>query len=104
MSEGSDLGVRQPGEQGQQGGEEVLIINETVPTGAHQNLSKLTQASFEALQLRTWCAQRVIHRILEEERKQTKCDEISSTMPCTKNLWFALLITSTSAPNLCLSH
>ena len=27
VSEGSDLGVRQPGEQGQQGGEEVLIVN-----------------------------------------------------------------------------
>lgn len=27
VSEGSDLGVRQAGQQGQQGGEEVLVIN-----------------------------------------------------------------------------
>lgn len=70
VSEGSDLGVRQPSEHGQQGGEEVLVINETIPTGAHQNPSKLAQAGFETLQLRAWSAQRVVHRILEEERKQ----------------------------------
>lgn len=61
MSEASDLGVRQAGEQGQQGGEEVFIINEAIPTGAHQNLSKLAQAGFETLQLGAWSAQRVVH-------------------------------------------
>lgn len=34
VSEGSDLGVREASEQGQQGGEEVFIINEAIPTGA----------------------------------------------------------------------
>ncbi len=56
VSEGSDLGVRQAGEQGQQRGEEVLIINEAISTGAHQNPSKLAQAGFETLQLGAWSA------------------------------------------------
>lgn len=64
VSEGSDLGVRQTGEQGQQGGEEVLVINEAIPTGAHQNPSKLAEAGFEMLQLGAWTAQRVVHWIL----------------------------------------
>lgn len=48
MSEGSDLRVRQAGEQGQQGREEVFIINEAILTGTHQNLSKFTEPRFEA--------------------------------------------------------
>lgn len=61
VSEGSDLGVRQAGEQGQQGGEEVFVINEAIPTGAHQNPNKLAQAGFETLKLGAWSAQRVVH-------------------------------------------
>lgn len=61
VSEGSDLGVRHAGEQSQQGGEEVLIKNEAIPTGAHQNPSKLAQAGFESPQLGAWGAQRVVH-------------------------------------------
>lgn len=61
VSECSDLGVRQAGEQGQQGRKEVLIVNEAIPTGVHQNPSKFTQAGFETLQQGAWSAQRVVH-------------------------------------------
>lgn len=60
VSEGSDLGVRQAGEQGQQRGEEELVINDAVLTGAHQNLDKLTQARFETLHLGARDGQRVV--------------------------------------------
>lgn len=56
VSEGSDLGVRQTGEQSQQGGEEVFVVYQAVPTGANQNPNELTQAGFESLQLNTLCA------------------------------------------------
>lgn len=72
VSEGSDLGVRQTSEQGQQGGEKVLVIDEAILTGAHKNPSKLEQASFETLQLGAWGAQRVVHGVLEDGRKQKK--------------------------------
>lgn len=49
VSEGSDLGVREAGEQSQQRGEEVLIINEAIPTRSHEDPNKLTQAGFEML-------------------------------------------------------
>ena len=61
VSEGSDLRVGQAGEQSQQGGEQVLVKNKAVPTGAHQNPSKLTQAGFETPHLRAWSTQRVVH-------------------------------------------
>lgn len=60
VPEGSDLGVGQAGEQGQQGGEEVLVINDAVLTGAHQNLNELTQAGFEALHHGARDGQRVV--------------------------------------------
>lgn len=60
VSEGSDLGVRQAGEHGQQRGEEVFIINEAILTQAHQNLSKLAQAGFETPLLGAVSRQRVV--------------------------------------------
>lgn len=61
VSEGSDLGVRQAREQVQQGGEEVLIKNEAIPTGPREDPNKLAQAGFETPQLGAWRAQRVVH-------------------------------------------
>lgn len=70
VSECSDLWVRQASEQGHQGRKEILIIHEAIPTGVHQNTSKFAQAGFETLQQGAWSAQRVVHWLLEEERKK----------------------------------
>lgn len=103
VSECSDLGVRQAGEQGQQGRKEVLIINEAIPTGVHQNPSKFAQAGFETLQQGAWSAQRVVHWLLEEERERKKKQETdltSYTAPSrdirNRSLWMARLMTITS--------
>lgn len=64
VSEGPDLGVRQAGEQCQQGGEEVLVVQKAVLAGAHQHLHKLTHASPELTPLWARGAQGVVHRVL----------------------------------------
>lgn len=61
VSKGSDLRIRQASKHRQQGGKQVLIKNEAVPTGKYQNLDKLAQASFESLQLGALVGQRVVH-------------------------------------------
>ena len=70
MSESSDLGVRHAGEQRQQRGEEVLVINQAVLTGAHQNPGELAQAGSETPQLRAGGAQRVVHCVLWGRREK----------------------------------
>lgn len=64
VSEGSDLWVREAGEQHQQRGEEELVIDEAVLTGGHQNSGKLTEASPEVFQLVAWRGERVAGRVL----------------------------------------
>ncbi len=61
VSESSDLRIRQTSEKGQQGGEEVFIINDAILTGTHKNSSKLAEASFKTFELRAWSAQRVVY-------------------------------------------
>lgn len=78
MPEGSDLRVRHAGEEGQQGGEKVFVVNEAISTGAHQKPSKFTKAGFEAFELGSWGAEGVVHRILEN-RTKTKWSKHLST-------------------------
>lgn len=72
MSEGSDLRVRQASEQGQQGGEEKFVVNDAISTRTDQNVCKFTKPSFETFHLEAWSGQRIVHRILENDRKQKK--------------------------------
>ena len=67
MPEGADLGVREAGEQVQQGAEEVVVVQEAVLAGEHQHLHQLTQSSPEALPLGPQGAQRVVDRLLARE-------------------------------------
>lgn len=72
MPEGPDLGVRQPGEQSQQGREDVLVINDAVTTGAHKDPGKLGETGFEMLHLRAWSAERVVPRSLAKQDRNAQ--------------------------------
>lgn len=77
MPEGPDLGVREADEQVQQGAEEVVVVQEAVLAGGHQDPHQLKQTHPKALPLGPRGAQRVVGRLLahEEDDERDRCEE-----------------------------
>lgn len=64
MSEGSDLRVRQPGEEGDHCVHHVLIVDDAVLTLADQNADELTEVVAELFPHRPWHGKRIIATVL----------------------------------------